>query len=122
MANPFRLHHERRNGLRVCMDCLTPMETGEGKRRKRVPMRCTACRAAWEAKRKASGQRAAHKAVRDAVKAGVLARASTQACCDCGRRASVYDHRDYAKPLVVVPVCRPCNYRRGPVDAARAEA
>jgi len=35
-------------------------------------------------------------------------------CADCGRRALQYDHRDYRKPLDVVPVCRSCNCRRGP--------
>lgn len=35
-------------------------------------------------------------------------------CVDCGKRAQVYDHRDYTKPLDVVPVCRGCNNKRGP--------
>lgn len=35
-------------------------------------------------------------------------------CADCGEPASVYDHREYAKPLEVTPVCQPCNVRRGP--------
>lgn len=34
-------------------------------------------------------------------------------CQDCGRRATVYDHRDYDRPLDVDPVCRSCNCRRG---------
>ena len=36
------------------------------------------------------------------------------ACVDCGKRATDYDHRDYSKPLDVVPVCRKCNDARGP--------
>jgi len=36
------------------------------------------------------------------------------ACVDCGNPASVYDHRDYLKPLEVDPVCRVCNSKRGP--------
>lgn len=37
-------------------------------------------------------------------------------CVDCGKQADRYDHRDYAKPLDVVPVCHPCNVRRGPAN------
>ena len=35
-------------------------------------------------------------------------------CVDCGNRATDYDHRDYAKPLEVEPVCHRCNMKRGP--------
>ena len=50
------------------------------------------------------------------VKIGELKRLSAEfvACVDCGARASCYDHRDYNKPLDVDPVCRSCNYKRGP--------
>ncbi len=34
-------------------------------------------------------------------------------CVDCGRRATMYDHQDYTKPLDVQPVCASCNYARG---------
>lgn len=34
-------------------------------------------------------------------------------CVDCGKTATDYDHRDYNRPLKVVPVCRSCNYKRG---------
>ncbi len=34
-------------------------------------------------------------------------------CADCGKKAKVYDHRDYSKPLEVEPVCVRCNVRRG---------
>jgi ribosomal protein L37AE/L43A len=36
-------------------------------------------------------------------------------CVDCGAVASVYDHRDYNKPLDVSPVCHGCNIRRGSI-------
>lgn len=52
-------------------------------------------------------------AVRKAVRAGMLPKASTLACVDCGKPARDYDHRDYTKPLEVVPVCRSCNQKRG---------
>lgn len=35
------------------------------------------------------------------------------ACADCAAPAVVYDHRDYAKPLDVAPVCARCNRLRG---------
>lgn len=52
-------------------------------------------------------------AVAKAVKDGILAPVKTLKCVDCGSPAQCYDHRDYAKPLDVEPVCRKCNFRRG---------
>jgi hypothetical protein len=34
-------------------------------------------------------------------------------CSDCPAPAKVYEHRDYARPFDVVPVCESCNMRRG---------
>ena len=34
-------------------------------------------------------------------------------CVDCKKPADVYDHRDYGKPIDVVPVCKSCNRKRG---------
>jgi hypothetical protein len=48
-----------------------------------------------------------------AVEIGLLPRANTLMCVDCGKRAFCYDHRDYAKPLEVDPVCGRCNVLRG---------
>lgn len=56
----------------------------------------------------------AHAAVSKAVSSGRLPRASTLYCVDCGAFAYDYDHRDYDRPLDVVPVCRRCNLMRGP--------
>lgn len=56
-----------------------------------------------------------HRAVADAVKTGGLPRLDgTIGCVDCGKPARSYDHRDYAKPLEVEPVCTKCNHQRGP--------
>lgn len=33
-------------------------------------------------------------------------------CVLCSRRAQVYHHDDYAKPLDVIPVCSGCNVHR----------
>lgn len=47
---------------------------------------------------------------------GILPKLSLEniACVDCGHRALNYDHRDYARPLEVEPVCPSCNIKRGP--------
>jgi len=55
----------------------------------------------------------AKKRVYIAVRKGSLPKPKTLRCVDCNLWAQEYDHRDYLKPLVVVPVCRSCNYKRG---------
>jgi len=62
---------------------------------------------------KKTGMLEAIAAVTKAVKNGILAPVKTLICVDCGSQAQCYDHRDYNKPLEVVPVCRKCNFRRG---------
>jgi hypothetical protein len=56
--------------------------------------------------------RLAVKAVRKLVLRGDKPKASACMCVDCGKQALDYDHRDYTKPLDVVPVCRSCNQKR----------
>lgn len=51
--------------------------------------------------------------VRNAIRRGEIPRASSFNCCDCGKPATCYDHRDYLKPLNVNPVCYSCNAIRG---------
>lgn len=58
----------------------------------------------------------AASAVAKAIRMGELERATSFLCVDCNRPAREYDHRDYTKPLAVVPVCRSCNVMRGPAD------
>lgn len=60
------------------------------------------------------------RAVQAAKKRGELAYLPDGTpCVDCGAEAMVYDHREYAKPLDVEPVCVSCNKRRGPaIDSA----
>jgi hypothetical protein len=62
-------------------------------------------------------QKKAISAVAMAVKKGDLQPAKNFKCVDCESDAFCYDHRDYDKPLDVVPVCRKCNYKRGPVKS-----
>jgi hypothetical protein len=59
------------------------------------------------------GRESAGRVVRRAVEAGVLLHASCFTCADCNKPAYCYDHRDYAKPLDVEPVCKSHNRRRG---------
>lgn len=54
-----------------------------------------------------------YRAVHRAVARGELRPAKDCKCVDCNGQAAVYEHRDYAKPLEVDPVCRGCNRRRG---------
>ena len=57
----------------------------------------------------------AHRYVSVAVWNGDLPRLDgSVACADCGKPAQEYDHRDYKKPLEVAPVCKECNFARGP--------
>lgn len=58
----------------------------------------------------------AHNFVNQAVLQGQLAdlKKYNVGCVDCGKRATCYDHRDYARPLDVDPVCDSCNCLRGP--------
>ena len=58
-------------------------------------------------------QRNTSAKVSRAISNGILKHPSKLKCVDCGKKAQCYDHRDYAKPLDVVPVCSPCNVKRG---------
>lgn len=69
---------------------------------------------AWK-KRTGSGY--ASVIVSNAVKRGDLPNLKTEdiACVKCGmRRAVNYHHKDYNKPLDVIPVCHRCNRTLGP--------
>jgi hypothetical protein len=58
-------------------------------------------------------KKVAESVFRSAINNGRLPRARSMSCVDCGAPANGYDHRDYLKPLDVVPTCRSCNSRRG---------
>jgi hypothetical protein len=57
----------------------------------------------------------AHDMVEEAVRNHTLSNLKKRRiqCSDCPARAIYYDHRDYAKPLKVDPVCGSCNWYRG---------
>jgi len=65
-------------------------------------------------KARQAAQRRAYCVIFGLLEAGVLPPAENFPCADCGATARLYDHRDYDKPLSVDPVCRACNYKRGP--------
>lgn len=79
---------------------------------------CTTCSIA----NRDDAQRAAHTEVARARRRGLLADPRTLQCADCGGAATEYEHREYAKPLEVEPVCRGCNLRRGPAIDSKAWA
>ena len=98
------------------VNLLPSYQPGKALRRRRV---CVPCKARAERARLVkSGQYAAHKAVRLAVLRGAMQPVAGQACADCNGPATEYEHRDYGKPLDVVPICRRCNIRRGPAKWA----
>ncbi len=101
----------RRTAARVCVDCGGPKEWG----RDSMTQRCGLCRVVFEAQ-----MHAAKRAVAGAVKAGKLPDRRLFACVDCGDPATDYDHRDYSRPLDVQPVCRACNFARGPAAYVKA--
>lgn len=85
---------------------------------------CDSCKAALGVPIVRTPKQAAHKAVADAIRTGLLKRPAEFDCADCSEPAIEYDHRDYSKPLEVAPVCRRCNLRRGPAigsDARKAK-
>jgi hypothetical protein len=56
-----------------------------------------------------------------AIKAGKLVHPTKLMCVDCKvKPARVYEHRDYAEPLTVEPVCNGCNLLRGPAALSKA--
>jgi hypothetical protein len=48
-----------------------------------------------------------------AIRHGLLTMQPDAKCVDCGKPADVWEHRDYARPLDVKPVCKGCNNRAG---------
>lgn len=57
--------------------------------------------------------RRASAIVARAIRHGQLPRPTSLQCFVCGRKASIYEHRDYTQPLDVKPACRSCNGRLG---------
>lgn len=64
--------------------------------------------------RRSMGKHYAGLQVQAAIREGRLPDPATLQCVDCAAPALEYEHRDYNQPLMVVPICRSCNLRRGP--------
>jgi hypothetical protein len=112
LSNRWRAGFGVRDGqwLTECVECGVQQLTKVNR-----PCRCPICKI--NNKREVAALRApAHAAVVAAMEAGILPRlvGGNIRCVDCGGLAKVYDHRAYAKPLEVVPVCQSCNFKRGP--------
>ncbi len=105
------------DGVPHCVDCNCVIDEympGQGGK----PMRCSKC---VKLRKSTVGiQQAAHTIVSCAVRSGIIKPPSQFSCVDCGLPASVYDHRNYYKPLDVQPVCRSCNVIRGPAINLKA--
>lgn len=89
---------------RTCFHCDGALESIYGGRRM-----CDACRRVHVELRDI-----AILAVTKAVRRGYLPPVRSLKCIDCAVQATDYDHRSYDYPLQVVPVCRKCNWKRGP--------
>jgi hypothetical protein len=88
--------------------------------RAEVPVQCPRCKSPkWD---ETPSQSQAHYIVAKAIRKGELAPLDgTIACMDCGEPATAYDHRDYAYPLNVEPVCHSCNLKRGKGENRQVE-
>jgi hypothetical protein len=87
----------------VCVEC-----NGSMSDRHHLARRCTPCNNAYS-----DAMRAANAVIGREIARGRMTKAKEHLCVDCGSQAFDWDHRDYRKPLEVVPVCRGCNVRRG---------
>ena len=100
--------------LARCQECGTEVLLFKGTSRF-----CNPCAQARYARQKAL-RAPAKREVGRAIREGRLPRLTgVIPCVDCGKPAQIYEHRNYAKPLDVVPACRSCNALRGPaIDMA----
>jgi hypothetical protein len=103
------------DGVKVCRDCDAPIPPLiRNGRSFATSARCSDCWRTHVAWWRLTGGLQAIGAVSTARRKGEIPHPSTLACTDCGVPAECYDHRDYARPLDVQPVCRSCNAMRGP--------
>jgi hypothetical protein len=75
---------------------------------------CGNCTRARESQLRAAAARAIAAVQRAKARGELAYLPDGTPCVDCGAVAMVYDHREYAKPLDVEPVCISCNKLRGP--------
>lgn len=92
-----------------CVVCKAPMDAGYMQSAKLICQECC-----WGERPRLVAR--AQLATRTAIAQGKLPAPVHLHCADCGNPAHVYDHLDYTQPLLVEPVCRSCNVRRGPPE------
>lgn len=51
----------------------------------------------------------ADQSLRAAIRLGILPKADTQKCAECGTQARDHHHPDYRYALWVIPLCRSCH-------------
>lgn len=124
----FSVNRNNPDGLQgYCKGCAADYEAAARSRRNAQKRAWRAsnrrrCRAAYrDYGRKYPERRAAHDAVKEAVKAGKLPRVSTCSCFVCGKQAEQYHHVDYSKRLEIIPVCRKCHREWHRYNRARSE-
>lgn len=99
-------------GRFICVDCGIDLGDAMGRQR---PIWCWDC-AHYRYRVLAQVQSRASAALTKAVRNGDVPPVNSLICVDCSAPASCYDHRDYTRPLHVVPVCKACNAIRGSAD------
>lgn len=96
--------NHRRRTCKICKACYA-------KKRRRTP-KGKMEDARWNARVRGTQMERAKAIIYLAVRSNKLPK-PWLLLCSCGRRAEVYDHRDYLKPLKVMAVCRSCNKKLG---------
>lgn len=112
-VKPMKLTARRATPIPVCVWCGASIyRIRVDKRGRSTKKICAEC----EARAKSRRQHLSH-AVKEAVLSGELpALRGAIKCVDCGKPATLYDHRDYTQALNVSPVCKGCNVKRGPAE------
>jgi hypothetical protein len=107
----------------ACWHCIRAKEIAENQKYCAVcerpitkPSYCITCHHAVSGAR----TRFVSGAIAREIKNGRMLPAKDHKCVDCGSQAKDYDHREYLKPLQVVPVCGRCNRLRGPTEDIKA--
>ena len=99
LAKCFRCGYEwipRNEKIRTCAKCRSPYWDKARNSKEHSKMRIWALGIIQNAKYK-----------------GYIGKPKNQKCVDCGKKATDWEHRNYSRPLIVEPICRSCNLRRG---------
>src|SRR4051812_32736798 len=87
---------------KTCAGCLKEFVPGRGG----PTFYCVSCKSQTITRRSSI-----QSMVKTAIRRGQLAPLNPDTkCVDCGEPAKGYEHRDWQKPLEVVPICTSCNW------------